>query len=132
MKKIAVIIGALLVSVSLLFSYKTFFSPKTEVGDKCVTIEIVYSDEEINEIKEVCTNAELVLDLLTEHQEEFQLETETYDFGTMVVGLKGYNFTTLGQSKYWAFTINGEMGTVGADVQPVLDGDVYRFEATSY
>lgn len=105
---------------------------QTQKGDKCLTIEIVYADENINEEVEVCTDAEFLKDVLLENAEELEVETTDSDFGAYLSGLKGYNFETLGMSYYWAIFVNDEYAMLGISDQPVADGDVFKFEATSF
>lgn len=105
---------------------------KTQEGSKCITFELVYADESIDESIEACTDAEYLLEALEENTEEIGLETTEASFGVYVSGIKGYNFETLGMSYYWSIFVNGEYGLLGASAQPVIDGDVFKLEATSF
>lgn len=105
---------------------------QVQEGSKCVTIEVVYEDEEINDSLEVCTDAEYMLELLEENTDELEVETTDSDFGVYLSGLKGFNFETLGMNFYWSIYINDDYGMLGIADQPVADGDVYKFEATSF
>ncbi len=124
---------SLLLMVVVVFSLVAC-QPEEQQGAKCVTFEIVYADEEVNETMEVCTDAEFLYDVLMENQEELKVETagEESEFGAYLEGLYGYNFTTLEMSYYWSIYINDEYGMLGITTQPVADGDTYKFEATGY
>ncbi|XMB86909.1 DUF4430 domain-containing protein [Mycoplasmatota bacterium WC44] len=117
---------------ALLLSFVLFGCAKTTEGEKCVTIEVVYGDEGIDKSYDYCTDQEYLLGLLDEQSEELEVEKTNYDFGPMVSGLKGFNFESLGLKYYWSIYVNGEYGMLGISDQPVTDGDVYKFEATSF
>lgn len=102
---------------------------KTQEGSKCVTIEVVYEAEEIEETLEVCTDAEYMAELLEENEEALEAEISEAGF---LDGLKGYNFNELDIKFYWAIFINDDYGMLGVNEQPVADGDVYKFEATGW
>jgi ABC-type Zn uptake system ZnuABC Zn-binding protein ZnuA len=107
-------------------------------GDKCITLEIVYSNEDegidVDDTVEVCTDAEFLIGVLEENAEELEAEFagEDSEFGAYLAGLKGYNFTTLEMNYYWAILVNDEYGMLGISSQPVEDGDTFKFEATAW
>ncbi len=101
-------------------------------GSKLVTIEVVYEDEEINDTYQYCSNEEFLLGVLEANSEELAPETNEASFGVYLSGLKGFNFETLGMSSYWSIYVNGDYGMLGVADQPVADGDVFKFEATSF
>lgn len=122
----------LLLALLAVLTFSLVGCQETQQGSKCVTIEVVYAEEELNETMDVCTDAEYMLGLLEENADELGVETTDSDFGVYLSGLKGYNFETLGMNYYWSIFINGEYGMLGISDQPVLDGDVYKFEAASF
>ena len=70
------------------------------------------------------------LDLLTRAglREGFAIETEQFDFGTIVNAIDGVRGGD--GEKYWLYYINGQQATVGADAYTVKPGDAieFRFE----
>lgn len=111
---------------------------ETQEGEKCITLEVVYQDEEaeidVNDSLEVCTDAEFLIGVLEENTDELGVEFagEDSEWGAYLAGLKGYNFETLGMSYYWSIYVNEEYGMLGISDQPVADGDVFKFEAASF
>ena len=125
MKKIVVL---LLVMVTIIL----FGCQPTQQGSKCVTLEVVYEAEGINESIEACTDEEYLLGVLDENAEELGLEKTESSFGVYVSGLKDFNFEALGMSYYWSIFVNDEYGMLGVLDQPVANGDIFKFEATSF
>ena len=125
MKKIVVL---LLVMVTIIL----FGCQQTQQGSKCVTLEVVYEAEGISETIEACTDEEYLLGVLEENAEELGLETTEASFGVYVAGLVDYNFEALGMGYYWSIFVNDEYGMLGVSDQPVVDGDVFKFEAASF
>ena len=116
----------------LILSFALFGCETTTKGEKCVTIEMVYTDESIDELIEVCTDQEFLLGVLEENQDEIGLETNDSSSDVYLNGLKGYNFETLKMNYYWAVYVNSDYAIYGVAKQPIADGDVFKFEATSY
>ncbi|XMB67446.1 DUF4430 domain-containing protein [Mycoplasmatota bacterium zrk1] len=118
--------------LALLLSFALVGCTNGTEGEKCITVEVVYTDEDIDDDIEFCTDSEFLLGALEENKDELVLETKDFDFGTSVTGLKSYNFETLNLKYYWAIYVNGEYGLLGVSDQPVNDGDVFKFEATAW
>jgi hypothetical protein len=98
----------------------------------CIVVEVVYSDEAVEESFELCGPSNLVGDLLNEHVELLQLELTSSSFGDYVSGLLGYNFETLGLSYYWAISVNDTYAEVGISELLVETGDRLLFTASPY
>lgn len=115
----------------LLISVVLLTACQSNTGSKCVEIEVVYADENVEEVVSVCTDVETVEELLTE-QEEVEVDLTESSMGSYVSGMAGYNFEEEGLSLYWAIYVNGEYAMVGISELLVNDGDVYKFEATGW
>jgi hypothetical protein len=69
------------------------------------------------------------LDLLTVVVGHDQLETSVSEFGTMITGISGLGSEG---TYYWAFYVNGEMASVGADSYTLQAGDQITFKYESW
>ncbi|QOR66380.1 DUF4430 domain-containing protein [Cytobacillus suaedae] len=74
-------------------------------------------------------NNPTALDLLTVIVGHDQLETSVSEYGTMVNGISG---VASEGTYYWAFYINGESATVGADSYKLQAGDQITFKYESW
>ena len=126
-----IIIGlVVLFAVSALFGYSKFFGPDTQIGAKEVTVEIVVEGQSIETSYTFNTDTEYLFDLLTEVKDEVKFESLDTSFGPMVVGLEGY--TADPASEFYLIKINGVDAMLGVKDIPVVDGDIYRFEISTF
>jgi hypothetical protein len=129
MKKLLLVLTALLTLTLIGCKKEIIVDGSCVDGSNLVTIEVVYEDEAINEVYQYCTNEEYLLGVMDANSEDLELEVSSAGF---VDGLKGFNFADMDVQIYWAIFINEEYGMLGVSDQPVTDGDIVKFEATSW
>ncbi|HHT66497.1 MAG: DUF4430 domain-containing protein [Caldicoprobacterales bacterium] len=131
MKKKILVILAVIAAAALLFTgYQMFLAPKGTEGSKEVTVQIVVEKENIDETFHFRTDDEFLTDLLKEQQEKLGVTLQSFDFGTMIIGMM--NYTADSNSEYFHFQVNGEDAMVGTDDTPIQDGDTYKFILTPF
>jgi hypothetical protein len=105
----------------------------TPVTDEiCITIDVVYDEQAINETFEACASSIIAEDFLLAIDDELELEVVSSSFGNYVAGLVGYNFESLGMNAYWAIYLNDEYAPVGISELEVAKGDVLLFITETY
>src|SRR5690606_16409355 len=74
------------------------------------------------------TNA---LTLLTDEatKKGWEIEVETYDFGTLVESINGQSNTA---DKAWIYFVNDQAANVGADQMKIQDGDVVEWKYETF
>ena len=130
-KKVMWIIIVVLVAIVSMFMYNQYLAPQATKGDKAVTVEVVVESEGIEKIYDLNTDAEYVYDLLMEIQEDIKPEFEEASFGIYITGLEGYTADTT-KNEFYAIKVNGVDAVVGVKELPVIDGEVYRFELSTW
>lgn len=98
----------------------------------CIVVDVVYTEESVDESFELCGPTNLVGDILNEHVQTLELEITSSSFGDYVSGLLGYNFETLGLSYYWEISVNETTAEVGISELIVAAGDRLLFNASPY
>lgn len=131
MKKIRLIIGALLIAVLLLVGYQTFLSPKGIEGEKEVVLQVIIEKEGIHEEFTYQTQHEFLLALLEEHQEELGASFTDFDFGTMITGMMNYEAQE-SESEYFHMLVDGEDAETGPKEVPLKDGERYTIELRNF
>jgi hypothetical protein len=117
--------------LSLLLVLSGCIEQPTQV-QTCIVVDVVYSEQSVEESFELCGATNLVSDILNEHIETLSLEVTSSSFGDYVSGLLGYNFETLGLSYYWAISVNDTTAEVGISQLIVVSGDRLLFQASPY
>jgi hypothetical protein len=130
-KKVLTIIAVIVIAVALLMGYNQFFAPETSVGSKTVTVEIFVEKESIETSYEFRTDAEYLQQLLEEHTDQLKVVLEDSSYGPMLMGLEGY-VSAMAENEFYAIFVNDEMGEFGIADQPVMDGDLFRFELSTW
>lgn len=70
-----------------------------------------------------------VFSVLIKASEEYDFQVTTKSFNENQSYIDSINSFANGQDdKYWMYYLNGNYGTVGADMQPVEDGDVIKWK----
>ena len=100
--------------------------------ETCITIDVIYDAEEINETFNACAESVIAEDFLMSIEDELNLEIVSSSFGNYVAGLVGYNFESLGMNAYWAIYLNDEYAPVGVSELEVEEGDVLLFITETY
>ena len=95
-------------------------------GDTSFRLEVVDSDGQTGQW-EIRTDAETVGDALYEIS---FISGETTDFGLMIDTVNGITADWDTDGAFWAFYINGEFATAGADATEIDKDAVYRFVYT--
>ena len=122
---IAVVVLAVLL-IGALCAYFFYFKPKAEAeaGMKKITIQVTHIDKNAHKDQtfDVKTKEEF---LLAAARSVVKVEGDPSEFGLYVTTVDG---ETADESKqqWWCIMVNGEMGALGIDSQPVKEGD--RFE----
>jgi hypothetical protein len=106
--------------------------PAPMTDETCITIDVVYEAEGINESFDACAESVIAEDFLMAIEADLELEVISSSFGNYVAGLMGYNFETLGMSAYWAIYLNDEYAPVGISELEVDEGDVLLFNTETY
>ncbi len=105
----------------------------TPVSDEtCITIDVIYDAEGINDSFEACTESLIAEDFLMSIEDELDLEIVSSSFGNYVAGLVGFNFESLGMNAYWAIYLNEDYAPVGISELEVAEGDVLLFVTETY
>ena len=108
------------------------FGPKTTQGAKAITIEVIDNEQKTTSY-ELNTDAEYLRQALEEAEAVGLVVTGTEsEYGLSIMSVNGVVADFNVDSSYWSITVNGEYGMLGADSQPVTDGDVFQLVYTVY
>jgi hypothetical protein len=106
-------------------------APQATEGEKSVTIEVVAESEGISKIYDLNTDAAFLYDLLMEIESDIQPEFQEASFGIYLTGLEGYTADET-NNEFYAIKVNGVDALYGVKELPVVDGEVYRFELSTW
>ena len=121
---------AALLCVALLFAGVWFATrPDTGAGRKALTIEVVHGNGESKEFS-IRTDAEYLGQALVE-AEEIGVVGEDGPYGLYIKTVDGENASDADQT-FWSVSLNGESLMVGADQQPINDGEHYELVLTKW
>lgn len=96
-----------------------------EAEEKVITVIISNNTTDgEDEIYEVNTSAEFLLDALTDSEDITVGGTEE-DWGFYLTTVNGLEANYDEDGAYWAIYVNGEYGEYGVDTQPIEDGDEF-------
>lgn len=120
--KILLAVLVLAIAAGAMAAAWLYFSPKAAAGAKSIMVDVTHLDgtEKSCTVK---TDAEFLAPAL---EAEGLISGEMGDYGLFIDTVDG-EFADSAKGQWWVFTVNGEMGTYGADTQPIADGDVYAF-----
>ena len=126
-KKLIVGFSIILVSICLVGAYFLFLAPKTQEGEKDVSVKITYAENSFS--YDVKTDSTTVLELLKEMDKEYELllETESSAYGEFITSLKGVKQDEE-KGYYYVYTIKGLDFASGVSTQTIKDGDVIEFK----
>ena len=122
----ALLVVALAVGGYLLYQK---YKPTTEIGTKTVMLTVrdtVHGKQDRDLV--IKTEAATLADLLTENG---IAEYETGEYGTYIVAVDGVSADEA-KHEFWSIYVNGEFGTLGAQLQPVYDGDTFTLSLETY
>ena len=121
---------ALIAMIALMAAAWFLTRPETSKGTKELTVEVVHGDGSSREFT-LTTDAEFLGEALLE-SEELDVQGRTSHFGLYILKVDGEEASETGDRTYWAISLNGEELTVGADGQPVTDGEHYELTLTKW
>ena len=101
--------------------------PKTQQGDKSITVTVVFADKTQKEFK-INTDAEYLGDALLE--EKIVSEDEYKNGNGMYTVIAGERADYTLDKSWWCLSIGGEMATVGINDQPIADGESFEITNT--
>lgn len=121
---------AALVLVAAVFA-GVYFATRGETaeGSKELTIQIVHGNGETKEFT-IRTDAEYLGEALQEH-EELGVIGEQGTYGLYIKEVDGEAASDADQT-FWSVSLNGESLMVGADSQPINDGEHYELVLTKW
>ena len=122
---VAVLLVVVIAGVCAWFALK----PATNEGAKALTIQVVHGDSSSKEFQ-IRTDAEYLGDALLEHK-EIGVVGEDGQYGLYIKSVDGEEASDAEQT-YWAVSQEGEMLMVGADSQPIADGEQYELVLTKW
>ena len=102
---------------------------ETSQGAKELTIQIVHGDGETKEFT-IRTDAEYLGEALMEH-EKLGVIGEDGPYGLYIREVDGEPCSDANQT-FWSVSLNGESLMVGADSQPIADGEHYELVLTKW
>ena len=128
--KSAVIALVALVCVAAVF-VGAYFATRgaTSEGSKTLTIEIVHGDGQSKEFT-IRTDAEYLGQALLEN-EKLGVIGEDGPYGLYIKEVDGEKASDADQT-FWSVSLNGESLMVGADQQPITDGEHYELVLTKW
>lgn len=127
--------GAVIALVALLCAAAVFvgayFATRGAVseGSKELTIQIVHGNGETKDFT-IRTDAEYLGEALMEH-EELGVIGEEGPYGLYIKEVDGEAASDADQT-FWSVSLNGESLMVGADSQPIADGEHYELVLTKW
>ena len=127
--KLAIIITACaLVVAAGVFALVYFLNkPKAEEGTKAYTF-VVVDDKGASKEYTGKTDTQFLKGLMDELKAkgDFTYEGTDGEYGLYIDSVNGLKADYNVDKAYWAIYVNGEYGQLGADTQPVNDGDSFK------
>lgn len=120
------VIASVIVAIAVAIVYFVAIAPKPVQGEKSVTLNISYAENEFN--YQISTDAETVEELLLEQNDALGLEliVEQSEWGAFIKSMKGVEQDDV-NGYYYTYTLNGDFAN-GISIQTIVDGDVISFE----
>ena len=118
------------IAALLIMGYNTFLAPKAQQGAKGVLVEVRIDRENITKSFTYHTDQEYVAGLLTEHQDDLKVETESGSFGPFITGMMGVPADS--SKEFYSIKVDGADAAVGIASLPVEDGKTYSFVLTDF
>lgn len=118
-------LGALILAVILLLGIFFLTRPETTAGGKSITVTVIHKDGSEREFA-LSTHQETLGPALVEGG---VVEDNQGDYGLYILTADGETAEEANQ-EWWCLTRNGESLTLGADDQPIADGECYELVFT--
>ena len=120
------VIASVIVAIVMAIVYFAAVAPKPVQGEKTVTLNIVYAENEYS--YSLSTDAETVEDLLKEYNDVYDLQVviEESEWGAFITSMKGVAQDEV-NGYYYTYTLNDGYAN-GISIQTIADGDVLEFE----
>lgn len=128
-KKIGLTLLVLAAAALLIAGYFKFLAPKTQVGTKTVTVQVVIQKSHINQTFHFTSSRSTVADLLKDEQTDLKAVTESGKYGLFVRGMLGVKADS--SKEYFNIKVDGKDATVGVSELPLKNGKTYLFTLTS-
>lgn len=121
--KILIGILILAVCIGIFAGIYSFFGPKALEGSKTITLSVVDNNgsEKTYEVK---TDAQFLREVFDE-VDGLTVKGTDGDYGLYIDTVNGLTADFDADGAYWSIYVNGEVGQLGADLQPVTDGEHY-------
>lgn len=120
--KLLLPILAVVLLAGLMLGIWSVLSPASTAGSKTITVEVTHLDGSFNSFT-VETDEEFLGPALEQAE---LISGSQGDYGLFIDTVDGERADS-GRKQWWTFTVNGEHGNYGADLQPISDGDIYAF-----
>jgi len=104
-------------------------APDTTEGSKSLTVTVVHGDETRRDFS-LQTEAEFLGDALIECA-DMGVKGENAEYGLYILEVDGEAASNTEQT-YWSISKDGTMLEVGADSQPIVDGEHYELTLTTW
>ena len=124
-KKIILAAGALVLVAALMLGAWFALRPKTQEGDKDLTIKVIHKDKS-EKVFEVSTDEEYLGPVLV--AKEIVVDNQSA-YGLYILTADGETVNEANQ-EWWCVTKGGESLMTGADETPVADGDTFELTFT--
>lgn len=122
-KKLAMIVAAFAVLIALFAAVYFMARPDSTAGSKTVTVTVVHKDGS-EQVFTCHTNEEFLGPMLrAENLAEIGADG-------MVTAVDGEAADWNADNSYWALYVGEEYGVLGADQQPIADGDSFKWVYT--
>ncbi|WP_296645538.1 DUF4430 domain-containing protein [Romboutsia sp. 13368] len=123
-KKLIITLAAVLILILGVVGINAFKNKDVQEGSKTITIEYVSDADNLNKKEEIKTDEEKLGSVL-DGKEGYKIENG------MVLEIENIDLAG-SKSEYWKITVNGEDAQVGVNDLIIKDGDVIKFERTSF
>ena len=116
---------ALILAVVVLVGVFFLTRPDTTAGGKNITVTVIHKDES-QKVFELSTDQEYLGPALVEGK---VVEDNQSDYGLYILTADGETVDEANQ-EWWCLTKGGAEVTLGADQQPIADGECYELTLT--
>jgi len=124
---IVVCVSILVVVAAVLISLQLINGPKTQIGAKTITVEVIGNDGVSKEYT-INTDEEFLRGAL---EQDNLVSGDESEFGLFVTSVDGET-ADIANREWWCFTKDGEMLMTGIDETPIEDGDHFEITLSTY
>lgn len=125
-QKPLILLGVLAALLVLFLGVYALAAPKTQQGDKTITVEVVHGDDSTKTFTYE-TAAEYLGELLLA---EGLIQGEQGPYGLYIIQVDGERAVYETDGAYWALYQGGDYASTGVDQTPMADGDVFSLVYT--